>query len=94
MQLFHDYRFERGLFNTLNSIQPDESAYVFINPKTLHVKTVVYHKQAPYEFQQPPDYVHALTYEGYVQEGEPRITRDSLSEDLDDVIYQSGLPLC
>lgn len=93
MTTFHDYRFERGLFKTLNSLEPGQDALIYINPKTYHVRAVVQWVGYPIDFT-PRDYVLAITYSGFVQEGEPPITRDSLSEDLDDIIYQVGLPLC
>ena len=94
MKQFHDYRFERGLFKSLNSLQPGEEARVYINPITMRVVVRIVDSQHPYDLVKPEAYVLALTYMERCLWDEKPLTRDSLSQDLDDVIYQEGLPLC
>ena len=87
MKQFHEYRFERGLFKSLNSIQPADEALVYIKPSTLRVTLRIIAKGYPYDLVAPEGCVLALKYSGFVLCNEAPMTRDRLSEDLDDACF-------
>ena len=65
---------------------------VYIKPSTLHVTLRIIAKGYPYDLVSPEGYVLALKYSGFVLCNEAPMTRDSLSEELDDALCNGDFP--